>query len=300
MRIEQLDYLLSIYETGSFSLAAEKNHITQPTISQSIRNLENELDVKVFTRTRQGVEPTLEGEIVIKKAISILTIHQELKDEINIRSSSVRGTLKLAIVPSICSTILPKTLMAYKEKYPLVNIEIFEKGSFEIEKDILTGNSEVGVIGFNANHNRHKDLEFIELLRSKVKVCVGVDSELSKQKELSVKEIIEYPIVMFKSNYYMNFFVNHLLSPYGDINVLFTSGNTEVAKKIISQGVGIGFFTDLSLKKDPYILNGSLIPIDIKDLKTNSIFASIHSKNRKISRAAEEFIKELEIQAELY
>lgn len=300
MRIDQLQYLISVYETGSFSLAAKKEYITQPTISQAINNLELELGVKIFHRTRQGAKLTSDGEIVIKKAIVILTNFGELMEELELRSSSITGTLKLAIVPSICSTILPKTLEIYKNKYPLVDIEVFEKGSFEITNDILTGNADIGIIGFQDAQNVHHNLVTENLLSTSIKVCVGKRFELNELSEIALEEIVQHPIVMFKSGYNMNHMVHNLLSDYGEPNVLFSSGNTEVAKKVIADGIGIGFFTDLSLRDDPYVLNGSIIPLDIQGYNVESNYASIQPKNKHISLAGEEFIKELKLQAKCY
>jgi DNA-binding transcriptional LysR family regulator len=301
LRVEQLEYLIGIYQTGSFSLAAEALHITQPTISQAMNSLESELGIKIFNRSRQGAEPTAEGIIVIKKAQEILSKVTELKEELNLRSASITGTLKLAIVPSVCSTLLPKSLAIYKKKYPYVHVEIVEEGSKDVINDLSKGNVDVGIIAIaKGTWDKNEDIQYEELVSTKVKVCVGRNFNLKKQSVISPSEILKHPIVMFKSGYNMGKFMNGILNDYGKMDILFTSDNTEIAKKVIVEGIAIGFFTELSLKDDPYLLKGDLIALDIKnDHKIVSI-GWIQSKNRHFSKAAQEFIQVLKTQAEVF
>ncbi|WP_174731989.1 LysR family transcriptional regulator [Mesobacillus harenae] len=301
MRIEQLEYLVAISRSGSFSEAAAEHHITQPTISQAINSLEVELETKIFHRSRKGAEATTEGKIVIKKAHEILSKLNELKEDIKLHSESLTGSLKLAMVPSACSALLPKTLANFKAKYPLVHIEIIEEGSQHVNKDVLVGNVDFGVIAIQSGTwNEDASLHFEELIASEVKVCVGKSIKLENQGSITLSEIIKQPIIMFKSGYNMSNFMINLLSDYGNLNILFTSDNTEIAKKVIVEGVAIGFFTELSLKNDPYLLNGDLIALDIKDYKRKITLGLIRSKNKHFSKAAEEFVKELIQQAKVY
>lgn len=74
MNISQLQYLISAAQFGSFTKAASVHHLTVPTISQSIKQLEEEMDTIIFHRTKKGVSPTTEGELILKHAAAILKI----------------------------------------------------------------------------------------------------------------------------------------------------------------------------------------------------------------------------------
>lgn len=298
--MDQLEYLINIHETASFSLAAERCHVTQPSISQAINSLEAELGVKIFKRTRQGALPTTEGKIVVKKALEMLSLYNQLREEINIRMTSITGQLKLACVPAICSTILSKTIINYKKKFPLVEVDIIEKGTHEIIHDIQNGYVDVGVVAIQDKKWHNPNLKTENLLTSKIKVCVGKNFPLQNKTELLPKEIVKYPIVMFKSGYVMTTFIHNLLSEHGDVKVLFTLDNTEVAKKVIAEGIGIGFLNSLSLINDPYISNGSISALDIKDSDSSTSYYAIQSKNKFSSQAVDEFIKELKVQAQIF
>lgn len=300
MRIEQLQYLVAIFNTGSFSLAAEKLHISQPSISQSMSSLEQELGAKIFNRSRYGVEPTEVGKVIYKKSLEALGKLEEIKEEVNIQSSTISGQLSLAIVPSVCSTILPKTLAVFTRKFPLVQVEIIEKGSLEVMNDVLFGNVEIGIVSIPDGELLHQDkLQFKELLQTKVQVCVGKDFKVADGKSISPKEIIKHPLVMHKSSYNIRQFLVELLSGHGDLNILFTTDNTELAKKVIMEGVALGFFADLILRHDPYVRDGHLIPLDISGNEKYSNIGWLHSKNKIFSKGAQEFIKELEYQTML-
>lgn len=122
--------------------------------------------------------------------------------------------------------------------------------------------------------------------------CVGKNSPLSNKNKLSPKEIIKYPIVILNHSYILN-----LLKKYGEPNILFTARHPESVKKVIIQGLAIGFYSDIALRTDPYVLNGDIIPIHITEQKTNTIFGVLTKKHKLPSTADVEFIKELRVQA---
>jgi DNA-binding transcriptional LysR family regulator len=98
---------------------------------------------------------------------------------------------------------------------------------------------------------------------------------------------------MLKSSYRIR---KYIIDNYGDYNVLFTTDNTELSKKVIVKGVAIGFFSDLFLEYDSYVLNGDLIPLEIKGHNIVSSIGWVRSKRKFYSRAAQEFVQELQTQ----
>ncbi|MCL4442135.1 MAG: LysR family transcriptional regulator [Firmicutes bacterium] len=295
MRIDQFIYLTLIDKLGSISLAAEHLHISQPTISQAISALEKDLGIKLFYRSRLGTIPTEDGKIIIKKAKELLNKIEEMKEVAHSEHALLSGRLSIATIPTIAMTIFPKILVTFKNRFPGVNVDIFEAGSLEIEKNILNGQFDIGFISIrNIEEIKDKeDLFFEEVINSKIMACVGQKSPLSPKKSITFKEIVQHPILMYNPQYKLYSYLIKQLNNYGEPNILLTSNNTESAKRILAEGIGIGFCNNLSIINDPYFQTQRLIPIPISDEDTSLITGWIRLKSNHFPPAAKEFIKML-------
>lgn len=292
MRIDQFIYLITISKVGSISAAAEQLHVSQPTISQSLHSLESELGTKLFNRSKRGTFPTETGKMIIKKAETIVNALEEIK-EVARNSNQLIDNLSLATIPTLGMSILPKALAKYKKKFPGVTIDIFEGGTYQIEKLVATGSINLGLVAASdkEHYKDNKDIHFEYLSTGQIMVCVGKNSKLSSKSSIRFEEIINHPIVTFNPEYRLYHRTLNILKKYGEPNILFKSANTEVVKNIVSEGVAIGFCNNLSIKSDPYFLSGRIVPIPIKGENVSFIFGWIHSKNRHFSIAGKKFVE---------
>ncbi len=297
MRIEQLQYLIEIADTGSISAAAEKLHISQPNISKALSIMEEELNTAIFKRTRAGVKPTETGQLIIDQAREILLQISHLKKIGQSRSSSLAGSLSFAAIPSFNASFLPSALGEFTKRHPKVQTEIIGAGSLRIKEYVLDGKIDFGLMAFFENAEIDEKLVFEPLVFGQCMVCVGKHSPLASKKQITLQELIGYPIVTFSEEYGMNVFVLNFLKNYGKPKLLIASGNAEGSKKFISQGVAVGFFGDIALKTDPYVLSGEIVPIYISNPQTYSHFGIVYRKDANLSVPSVEFIKELKIQA---
>jgi len=303
MRIEQLYYLVEIAQSDSITMASERLHITQPSLSSAISNLEKELGVALLERTRQGARLTEVGESVVKRAKEILYKIDELKIHANIKSSVLTGNLSLAVVRSACMTILPGALAFFKQKHPNVKTSIREKGSYSIIKNVLAGTADIGIITIPDAENYFKyklfDNEQIQseyLYHDELMICVGKSSPLSIKDTILLEEIIDHPLIGYNSEYILIDQIIKMLKKCGEPNVILHTDNTEIAKKMIAQGNAIGFFAKKALKEDLYVLKGEIIPLHISDLNLKITCNWIRSNNHHFSAAAKEFVRILKNQ----
>jgi DNA-binding transcriptional LysR family regulator len=302
MRLDQLQYIIEIHDSGSISVAAERLHVSQPTISQSVISLEKELNTKIFNRTRMGVHPTEPGKLIIEKSREIMNKVNDLNNIAKSQSTVIEGSISVSSVPSMCMALIPKTLGSFKNYYPQVDIEVSEMGSKLVMQQVLEGKVDLGLISIRDNKLEEDNKVIFEpMLVSKVLLCVGKDSPLANKKEVSLNEIISYPIVSFNSKYNMNTYMFSLLEKHGKPNILITSENSEATKKVIVENLAVGFYTDISLKNDPYITSGQILPIKIKECKNSySTLGILYKKNSHLPIAVKKLIEELRIHAKLF
>ncbi|MGO4498543.1 LysR family transcriptional regulator [Paenibacillus sp. 2RAB27] len=288
MRIEQLIYIIEINQTGSISLAAEKLHVSQPNISQAIVSLEEELGVKLFVRSRTGAIPTEDGKLIISKAIEIMNKVEELRETAGFQFNQLSGSLSIASVPSLCLSILPPTLAIFKNKHADVELIMMEMNYPQIVQEVLGGQVDLGLIAVGTNYtNTHARLVTEHLLECRIMAYVGKKSPLSHRTSISIEELLLEPLLI-SSDFLMNIFKKH-----GEPNILFKLGNSEAAKRIIAEGIAIGFYTETGMRYDPYLETGSIVALEITGVDLGVSFRSLRLKSRHLSLPCKEFMKEL-------
>jgi len=290
MRIEQLRYFVAIAQLQSFSLAAAQLHISQPSISQSISNLEEELGVKLFERSRSGAHLTKTGEHLVRKARNALNMIQDIYDEARAESESLTGSLRISSIPSICNAFFSEALYHFKKRHPQVHIEVNEDGTRQIIKDVAGEHAHLGIISKHPHEEVDGKLEFQRLLSGTYVACIGKRSSVPLYNPMPAEIIAGEPIVTFKSNYRQEEYLRQLLK-VDKLNVLLMTGYTEAAKKLVADGIAIGFYPDFSVHKDPYVRSGEIIPVEIEHNDLMLSFGWIRPKSAKLTKPAQEFVK---------
>ncbi|MGG3467399.1 LysR family transcriptional regulator [Neobacillus pocheonensis] len=291
MHIEQLEYIVKVAETGSISIAAENLHVSQSGISQSITRLEEELGVKLFKRHRRlGAVPTNEGKTLIKKAYEVLVRLQEFKEEAQSFNTVIAGNLKLSSIPGFMLFLL-EPLSSFKNAFPNVDIEVSEKGTQHIIELVENNQIDIGLITIYEDLiKKREDLLFEVILEGKMEVYVSKSSPFALNKSITPQQLMTQNVILYNGDYVKRF-ANDLISKFGPMNILFTTDNTEVIKKAILEGLGISFGPDFSIKNDPYVLSGEIVPIEIINYEQIKIGVGwVRSENNHFSINTKKFL----------
>lgn len=126
MTIIQLEYLLSVANFGSFSVAAEHCFVTQPSLSMQIKSLEDELGVMLLDRSKKPVIPTEAGEAVLAQARETLREYNSIKEVVARIKGEMSGRMRLGVIPTIAPYMLHKFIPEFVRRYPKVELEIRE------------------------------------------------------------------------------------------------------------------------------------------------------------------------------
>lgn len=126
MTITQLKYTLAVAEHGNFTTASEKCFVTQPTLSMQVQKLEEELGITIFNRSTKPLQVTEVGEKVLNQARKIIEESTRMNDVISEEKGIIGGTLKVGIIPTVTSTLLPLFLNIFTKKYKNVDLKIEE------------------------------------------------------------------------------------------------------------------------------------------------------------------------------
>ena len=145
MTITQLYYVLAVAEYKNFTLAAEKCFVTQPTLSMQIQKLEDQLDVKIFDRSKKPIELTDVGKKIVTQAKNIVNESYRIQDIVDQQKGFIGGEFKLGIIPTIMPTLLPMFLKNFIKKHPKVKLKIEELNTEEIITRIKDGHLDAAI-----------------------------------------------------------------------------------------------------------------------------------------------------------
>jgi len=126
MTLQQLEYVLALDKTRHFVRAAELCGVTQPTLSAMVQKLEDEMDCRIFDRSRQPIEPTEIGKQIIKQAQVIIYQVNQLKESVRNEKETLSGVLNLAIIPTIAPYLLPQFIASFRNLYPNISLKVSE------------------------------------------------------------------------------------------------------------------------------------------------------------------------------
>ena len=153
MTPQHLKYLLTLAEELNFSKAAQKLFITQPSLSQYVRNLEAQLNVPLFDRSTAPIRLTPAGRIYIDAARRIQAIHAELDNQLADLHNLDIGELRIGTTPFRASCLLPKSIGAFRQKHPGVNIRIVEEKETELESLLADGHLDLCILAGPLNES---------------------------------------------------------------------------------------------------------------------------------------------------
>ena len=145
MTLQQMEYIVALDRYRHFVLAAEACGVTQPTLSAMIQKLEEELDVKIFSRDRKNISPTAIGEKIIRQARIALNETQRIREVVADESSSMNGSLRIGILPTIAPYLVPDFIYHFRNTYPNVNLSIDEKENKSLVQDLRFGNLDIAI-----------------------------------------------------------------------------------------------------------------------------------------------------------
>jgi LysR family hydrogen peroxide-inducible transcriptional activator len=186
MNLQQLEYIIAVDTHRHFARAAEQSYVTQPTLSMMVQKLEEELGLKIFDRSKHPVEPTKQGEEVIRRAKNILAEAAHLRDYSMELKGEITGDLYIGIIPTLAPYLLPLCLRNFSERFPLLRLHVREMVTDEIIDALKAGKIDMGLLATPVHEPQLKEhVLFYEAFYA----YVSQSEKLPNKKYLLPKEI---------------------------------------------------------------------------------------------------------------
>ena len=190
MDIRQLNYFVQVADCGNYSLASQKLFVSQPALSKTIKNMEDELGFTFFYTYQRKQKLTDAGQAFYEKAVKLLKEYDELMqmtyDEAGIDKGHVNIGLSTAAGPALFGHIFPD----FREKYPLIEFSLIEKDTNILKDEILRKDIDVAIIDLRHISPDERDLyDIVELVTSDIVIAACVDNPLAKYEAISYSDL---------------------------------------------------------------------------------------------------------------
>ncbi|MDO4357684.1 MAG: LysR family transcriptional regulator [Clostridia bacterium] len=258
----KLETLLTVYEKNSFTRAAEKLSLTQPAVSHHIRQLEDELGVKLFHRKKGELKLTAEGEIVVKYAKRIRALYQKMSQDIR-DEAELKTKITVGITRTAESNLIAEVLAKYGQRSDGVSITILTDSINNLYDMLLNYELDLAIVEeriYDPNINRL-------LLDTDYLVCVVANnSPLAKKSMVTISDIQREKLILrLPSSDTRNLFISHLESlnlSIRDFNVVLEVDNIATIKDLIRKGMGISILARSACLGDWRKRKITLLPIE--------------------------------------
>ncbi len=239
MNLIQLKYFVSVCETGTVSAAAENLYIAQPSLSNAIKEMEQEFGVKLFARQHRGMVITPEGERLYKMAKELLSRAQQTENIMKDMGKQ-RKILRLGVPPMIGSVVLPKIYRDFMSDNPDIHIEITEGGQQELLSRLSEGFLDMAFIP--QENFEEKGFAGINIVKTEIVCCVSRENALADKESITAKELSKTPIVIFKDSFYhteevRKWFSDSKVKP----NIILQTAQLSTIQSLVSNNIAAGF-----------------------------------------------------------
>lgn len=234
MKLSQLRYFMEVYRLENLTKAANNLHISQPSVTVAIRELEHELGVSLFYRTKQRIYPTAAGHHFYSRLENIIGNLDHLAlDMKNLVSQQI---IKLGVPPMMGSFLLPQIFKNFKLAHPGIDLELVEDGAPMVQKMMLDDLLDFALLlggPFNST-----DIEFIPIRKCRFVLCVHPSHPLSEQEVISVKDIVKENLTLFNHGFFVNKMVTQAFHDIGATpNTVLISSQINTLKRFVVENL---------------------------------------------------------------
>lgn len=277
MDLHQLKIFTAVYRLKSFTGASRELGISQPTISEHIKNLEADLSCQLFDRLGRSIIPTAQANLLFPRAQQVLDSITSLRDDVSGAAELISGEISFGTSTIPGTYIIPALAVAFKKKYPAVTFEIIINDTTAILEMIWAHQILCGIVG--ARHDSAK-LDFLPFVSDEL--ILVANRKLGLASKIEAEQLLGLPFLLREEGSGTRKCLEDYLLTAGikpnTLNTVATLGSTAAVKEAARQGLGVTVLSKLAAKKD--LKNGDLIHIAIKNLPMTRDFYLVRHKQR--------------------
>ena len=296
MQLRNIEYVLSIAETGSFSKSARQLYISQPALSQAIARLEDELGVRLFVRRHNEIALTRAGELFVEDARKVLFLGEQIRKKMEDIRQLRDGRLVLGISQYNGQIYFSRILLEFRKRYPNIQLCVVEDFSTILERKLLTGSLDFALFTMPVHS---PDLVCEHLFFEEILLAVPPDHPITASREtgatrerfgsVPLSRFRDDGFVLMKQGHRLRAIENALFLQAGfEPKIVFESRSGNTIQSFITGGVGVGFATTQQQRNTPVEWQSAYYHLEDVDAKREHVIAC--NRDGYLSHAARAFI----------
>lgn len=290
MDLWQLTIFCKVIELKSFSRAGKAVHLSQPTVSSHIKDLEDHFDCRLIDRLAKAAVPTKAGMLLHRYARRMIALRDEIESAMAEFKGKIRGSLDLGGSTIPGAFILPAIIGAFTSRFPEVNVSLSIADTRQIIQAVLDGDLELGVVGAVT-----EDAGVVQkkLIEDKMCLVVPAGHRWSEKTSVTPQELIEEPFIIREQGSGTLKSIQNSLADAGlsisQLNVVARIGSTEAIRQGIKGGMGVSILSAIAVSED--VAGGRLKALTIEGLDLKRAFYLTHHRQRSLSPLCHTFIE---------
>lgn len=265
VNLQQLISFCAVLNEGSMTAAAEKLFLTQPAVSQQIRNLEEELGVELLVRGARNIRPSLQGQLLYDYAKRIIYLTQQAEVAIQSIGAEIKGHIRIGTLNSIGLYLISPVVGLFLKHNSQLKIKLVYGRGEELIERLNQGELDVAILpdGTKEFGNEPKNVEKRFLMKDEMWL-VGPGRDVPSH-QISLEEFIARPLVILSENYpkFTEVLKKEVQKNNLSIDPVFETSNVGTLKRVIESGLGWGFLPSHSIAKQVRI--GRLTHLEVND-----------------------------------
>jgi len=288
MEMHQLRYVVAVARSGNFSRAAEQCHVSQPSLSQQIQKLENELGERLFDRMKREARLTPHGEAFLRRAVKILEEVDAAKREANDTKNLLRGTLTVGVLPTIAPYLLPGVLGDFTGRYPGVEVVVQEDTTARLLKLALAYDIDLAIA---SEPIRDQRLEVRELFAEELLLALPPGHPLTRSRAVKAADLVGERLIVMKEGHCLGDQVLEFCDRR-DIRpqISFRSAQLETIQALVCAGLGLSLIPAMAAHSERDSLPEYR---SFQAPRPQRKIVAVWPKQRPLSRAGSEFLKSI-------
>jgi DNA-binding transcriptional LysR family regulator len=293
MDLWQLNIFCKVVELKGFSKAGDAIHLSQPTISSHIKDLENHFECQLIDRLGKKAVPTKAGELLYHYARKLIALRDETQAAMAEFHGRIKGRLVIGGSTIPGGYILPKCIGAFTTVYPEVTISLIIGDTDQIIQDVLSGSPEFGIVGAKTSN---KNISQKKLIEDEMRLIVTADHRWADKKHINPDLMFKEPFIVRERGSGTLKSIKLSLKEKGyaseNLNIVAEMGSTEAVIQGIKSNVGVSILSTIAVAEE--LKAGTLKALTIKELNLKRSFYLITHKQRSASPICKAFISFLE------
>jgi LysR family hydrogen peroxide-inducible transcriptional activator len=286
MEIHQLRYVCAIADTGNFSRAAERCQVAQPSLSQQVLKLEEDLGAKLFDRMGRSVRVTEAGRAFISHARAILEQMEEARSSVAAKNADLRGSVAVGAIPTVAPYLMPAYTAAFAKKYPDAKLRIVEDTTSVLIEGLRDLSIDVAILALPL---RHKDLDLFPIRTEPLFAVLKRNHPRASAKSLALRDLRGESFVMLRDGHcFRDLSMGACTHARINPNIAFESGQFSSLLGMVAAGVGVSLIPEMAIDR-----NAGCRYVRLTDAQATRTIVAAVVRGRSFNRVQRAFLSEL-------